>query len=280
MMLILVRVSKLAIWARRFGAYALPITILPIIMQRSSAISVEAFEVTEALALVLAALAVCFGLGAFARIWVTGDRGWGRAVAGLLLGLVCLVPGAVLVAEYLRYPVTGEVTTDAADPPPLVSRVTVDPPGPALVARIAAAYPTLKSRDYPLDPGQVFGLVDNLVKDRNWQVLRRDAPDDQGNAQLNAMATTLFGFREEVSIRLAATADGTSVAMRSVSLSTLREPGANGSRVANFLTDLDTKIAQLQNSQPAGTDDSTDSSDDTDQPPMPAPLPPSRLGKR
>jgi uncharacterized protein DUF1499 len=280
-MLILVRVTKLAIWARRFGAYALPITVGPIVMLRSSAIDVEAFEIAEGLALLLALLAVLFGLAAFARIWMTGDRGWGRAVAGLLLGLACLGPGAVIAAEYLRYPMASDVTTDLSNPPPLVSSVAVSPPSPALLARIAAAYPTIKTRDYPLDPAQVFGLVAGLVQDRDWQLLRSVMPDDQGgNGQLNAVATTLFGFREEVSIRLAPTADGSAVAMRSVSLSTLHEPGANGSRVAAFLTDLDAKIAQAQNAQPAASDDTTDSSDDSDQPPIPAPPPPSRLGKR
>ena len=86
-MRILVRTSQWAIWARRIGSFAIPLAVIPVFMHRSGAIASSAFEVTEAVAVGFALLAFILSVGAFARIWTTGDRGWGRAVTGLLLSL-------------------------------------------------------------------------------------------------------------------------------------------------------------------------------------------------
>ena len=115
-MRILIRTSKWAIWARRLGSLALPVTIVPVFLHREQMISSGDFAVTEAVAAGIAALAVFLALGAFARLWVTGDRGWGRAASGLLFGIVCLLPFAWLGYEAFRYPMTNEVTTDIVRP--------------------------------------------------------------------------------------------------------------------------------------------------------------------
>lgn len=271
-MRILVHTSNWAIWARRLGSFALPLAIVPVLMHRAGAIGATPFEVVAAVAIAVAVLALVVSLGAFVRLWTTGDRGWDRAVIGLVCGILCLAPVALVGFDYFTYPIVDEVSTDPANPPPLVSNVSPAAAAPAAAARIAAAFPNVRTRNYPLDTPQIFTIVDKLVTDRGWQVIRRHAPDDEdGNGQINAIAMTLFGFRDEVSVRLTQTDDGTSVAMRSTSLSPLHEPGANGSRIEAFLTALDDQITQLQKDQPAGTAED----DDTDQtaPPVPAPLP-------
>jgi hypothetical protein len=277
-MRILIRTSNWAIWARRLGSFALPLAIIPVLMHRAGAIPTSTFEVIETVAIAVALLALFASIGAFVRIWTTGDRGWGRAVTGLICGLICLAPFGLLAADYVAYPLASEVSTDPANPPPLVSAINPSAVAPGISRQVAAAFPNVKTRNYPLAPGRIFAIVDKLVADRGWDVVRRHEPDaTDATGQLNAIAMTLFGFRDEVSIRLVGGPDGTAVAMRSVSLTPVHEPGVNGTRIEGFLAALDDKITQLRKSQPAGA---TEEDDSADQAPTPMPAPAPRARKR
>ena len=277
-MRILVRTSRWAVWARRLGSLALPLTALPILMHRSRAIPTETFEVVGILALAVIVLTLLCCAGAFTRIWITGDRGWGRAFAGLFFALVCLSPFGLLAYDYLRYPSSGDVSTDLVNPPPLQTASLFGTP----VEVVSPEFANLKPRRYPLPVAQVFALVDKLVGERGWDVQRRHVPVDGGDASIAAVATTLLGFRSEVALRVAPDADGSILDMRSVSLSRFHESGANGVRVEDFLDTIDARITLLIKDQPAGsTDDSDAESDDTTEaaPVVPAP-PPTRERKR
>jgi len=269
-----IRTSKWATAARRFAGIALPLVVVPIFFHRAGAMPTMAFELVAAAGTLLGALAILSALVAFVRLWITGDKGWGRAVTGFVFGVLCVLPAGALAADFLRYPLADDVTTSPLDPPPLLSGVAA-PPDPAAAARLAALFPNLQPRNYPLDPATVFGIVAGIVRDDGWQVVRENPPDDNGQGgQINALAMTLFGFREEVSIRLAPTAAGTAVDVRSVALTPLHEPGANGTRVTAFLADLDNRITAAQQ-RPA----SADTGDEAAPAPLPAP-PPARTGKR
>jgi hypothetical protein len=277
-MRIFVRTSRWAIWARRLGSLALPLALIPILMHRSRAISTETFEVIEVVAIAVAVLTVCCCAAAFVRIWITGDHGWWRTLSGLFFALLCLAPLGLLGADYLLYPVADEVSTDAANPPNLLSGRTPPPATPAQAAAIAKAFPNLTPRHYPLPAPQVFELIDKLASDRSWDVQRRRVPvGTSGEGLLSATATSLLGFRDEIAVRIAPQSDGgSSVDMRSASLTRLHEAGANGSRTQEFLSALDAKVTLLMKTQPAGTADDTDAYQ-TDQsglaPVVPAPPP-------
>jgi len=280
-MRILVRTSRWAIWARRLGSLAVPLAILPVLMHRAQAVDTQTFAVIEIVAIAVALAALLCSIGAFLRIWSTGDQGWGKAVAGFICAILCLVPVGLWSVDYALYPVVDQVSTDAANPPPLLSAVPATMPSPADMQRISAAFPNVKTRNYPLPPAQMFGLVDKLVVERGWDVRRRREPGDAGDdGQINAIATTLFGFRDEVSIRIAAVADGSSIAMRSAALTSLHEPGVNGSRIEEFLTALDQRVTVLMKDQPAGTANDTDDTDADTAAPRPVPAPPLHTRKR
>ena len=228
-MRILIRTSKWAIWARRLGSLALPVTIVPVFLHREQMIASGDFVVTEAVAAGLAALAVFLALGAFARLWVTGDRGWGRAASGLLFGIACLLPFAWLGYQAVRYPMANEVT--------------VAPTSAALRDRMAEAFPNARTRSYPVDATAMFPTVDNLVPERGWDVrIQRAPPTALDTGQINAIAMTLFGWRDEVAIRVAGTAQGSTIDMRSVPLGGFHDFGENGRRIEEFLLALDQKI--------------------------------------
>lgn len=265
-MRILIRTSKWAIWARRLGSLALPLTIIPVFMHREQMVTSADFTVIEAVAAGIAALAIFLALGAFVRLWVTGDQGWGKASWGLAFGLLCLLPFAYLGYEALRYPMVNEVTTDVATPLPLTSPVRVAPTSAVLRQAIEATFPNARTRSYPVEATEMFAIVEGLVTARGWDVRTRRAPPtalDVG--QINAIAVTLFGWRDEVAIRVTGIAQGSTIDMRSVPLSGFHDFGENGKRIEEFLLALDEKITlTLRDSPQAGA------AADTETPPAPA----------
>jgi hypothetical protein len=265
-MRILIRTSKWAIWARRLGSLALPMTIIPVLLHREQIISSADFAVVEAVAAGIAVLAVLLALGAFARLWVTGDRGWGRAVSGLLFGLVCLVPFAWLGYQALSYPVVNEVTTDIATPLELSSDIQVAPTSAVMRDKIADTFPNARTRSYPVDATEMFTIVEDLADSRGWDIrVRRQPPTALDTGTINAIAMTLLGWRDEVAIRVTGTAQGSTIDMRSVPLGRFHDFGENGRRIEEFLLALDEKITlTLRNAPQAPT------ATDTEAPPAPA----------
>ena len=145
-MRILIRTSKWAIWARRFGSLALPLAIVPVFMHRERMITSSDFHVVEFVAIGVAALALVLAFGAFVRLWMTGDLGWGKAVTGLLLSLIVLLPAAFLFSLALRYPAVSDVTTDFARPPGLVSETAAAPATAAWRPILEAVFPNARNR--------------------------------------------------------------------------------------------------------------------------------------
>ncbi len=251
-MRILVRTSKWAVWARRVGALALPLAVLPVLLHREHIITSDNFIAVETVALSLAALAMLMALIAFARLWFTGDQGWWRATLAFIFGLLCLGPAAYFGWAALRDPGAPDVATDFANPPPLVSFVESRFIGPEERARIEAVFPNARSRSYPIAAPQMFDVVATLVEDRGWDVRARREPQTAlDSGQLNAVVTTLLGFRQEVAIRVSGGADGATVAMRSASLTNFPDFGENGQRVEAALLDLDSQVTLMLRDAPA-----------------------------
>jgi hypothetical protein len=251
-MRILVRTSKWAVWARRFGALALPLAAIPVLLHRGHLITSENFIAVETAAMALAAAAVAMALIAFVRLWFTGDQGWSRATVAFVFGVLCLLPAAYFAWQAASIPASPDVSTDFAESPLLVSFVESRFIGPEERARIEAAYPNARSRTYPIEAPQMFEVVGRLVEDQDWDVRARRAPiGPLDTGQLNAVVTTLLGFSQEVALRVTGGADGATVDMRSASLSTFPDFGENGQRVEAFLLELDNQVTLMLRNAPA-----------------------------
>lgn len=251
-MRILIRTSKWAVWARRFGALALPLAVIPLFLHRARLISSDNFIIIEAVALGLAALAIAAAIVAIVRLWFTGDQGWGRAAAALFFGLLCLAPASYFAWLAVSVPPSPDVSTDFTNPPQLVNFVESRFIGPGERERIDDAYPNARPRTYPIEAPQMFGVVETLVTAQGWEIRARRAPVGVLDAgQVNAMVTTLLGFAQEVVVRVSGGADGARVDMRSTSLSDFPDFGENGQRVERFLLELDNQVTLMLRNAPA-----------------------------
>lgn len=183
-----------------------------------------------------AAIAGTFMALAAMVIWVGRRRG-GLVVA--LLGLVlCLsVLGMAVGWEYATRttPPINDISTDTEDPPVFWFTATPSDYPAANAEPQRAAYPEVRPLDLALSFDDAFVAAQALVEERGWKVLSADPAE----SQIEAIATSrLYGFEDEVAVRVTETDGGVRIDMRSRSRLGQIDRGANARRIKSFLSDL------------------------------------------
>lgn len=246
------KTSRFAIWSARLVLLSLPLLIIAAIGQRSGLMEATATYGVIALAFSLAALGVIAAIAGFEAIWREGRKGLGAALAGLLLGLAVLSVPAVGAWMLVSNPRLTDISTDPDDPPYFAMAFADRPadanrisrPGEEEAAIQREAWPDIVPRHYPLDTVAVFGAVAAIVEDRRWTVLDSRPPANSGETgRIEAVAQTLlFGFRQDVVIRVAPDGEGTLVDMRSAARYGAHDLGADAERIRAFFRDLDAAL--------------------------------------
>jgi hypothetical protein len=245
-------------------------------MHRSQSLASPTFHLIEILACATAGLALLVSLVALARLWITGAQGWGLALIGLMLSVLCLAPFAYNAWLFTRYPALTDVaTTFYADLPDALGR---HPPelDAAVQGQIAKVFPNVHPRTYLIDTRRVFAIVSGLAVAQGWQLQTQHEPvTEQDEGTIDATETTLLGWRDEIMLRVAGDTRSASVDMRSLSLGpTISDLGANGRRIEDFLVGLDSEVTRLLRDDPAGLaalDPNAPGSLDASGAPIPAP---------
>lgn len=172
-------------------------------------------------------------------VWLRRKRGGAGAV---LLGLILSLPVAGLGAGFeiaaRTTPPINDISTDTEDPP--VFWFTATPSDyPAQNAEPQrAAYPDVRPLELPVSADEAFAAALALVEERGWEVLSADPAE----SQIEAIARSrLFGFEDEVAIRVTETDTGARIDMRSRSRLGQIDRGANARRIEAFLSDLETR---------------------------------------
>ena len=241
--------SQLAIWSWRFALFGLAVAVLSIIVVRTGLLEVAPALVTFGAALIFALLAVLLAFLAFVVIWRQGLLGLGRAVGGLMLGVVLLAYPGYLGYRAAKLPPVNDITTDTEHPPPFGKLASLRPPGtdtyPAKFAALQdAAYPDIAPLEFDVSPRVVYRELLKLIEKRKWQVVDEMPPEGSHDGMIEAVARTLImGFRDDVVIRVSAAGNGTRVDVRSASRYGFNDFGANARRVASLLEDIDTAVS-------------------------------------
>lgn len=164
--------------------------------------------------------------------------GAGAVLLGLILSLPVAGLGAVFEIAARTTPPINDISTDTEDPP--VFWFTATPSDyPAQNAEPQrAAYPDVRPLDMPVSADDAFAAALALVEERGWEVLSADPVE----SQIEAIATSrIFGFEDEVAIRVTETETGARIDMRSRSRLGQIDRGANARRIEAFLADLETR---------------------------------------
>jgi uncharacterized protein (DUF1499 family) len=242
------RHSVFAIWSRRLSLFAIPVVLIAILLFRIGAVeTIVALGVFLA-GLAVAALGVLVALGAFIGIWNDGYRGVGRAFAGLFIGLFVLSAPIGFSVMALRLPFIHDVTTDTADPPRIVAGAAArsagaNPaayPGPETAKLQQQGYPDVRPLEKEWTPEQAYANALEVVTKRRWRILDQVTPRAGRDGRIEAVARSLvFGFRDDVVIRVRATAIGARVDIRSASRFGRHDFGANARRVRSLRAEID-----------------------------------------
>lgn len=241
-MRILVRTSKVAIWARRLALFGAAIIIISTGLHYFEQIAADVYKISLVIGSVCAALAFLTGIAAYIRLWFTGDRGWGPASVGFLLGLACLTPAGVMATLAEMYPSTADVTTAFANPPQLLraqpNHPEIDP------ETILATFPNLITRSYQIPPAILFSLGEELARARGWRIIAATPPSQGSPGTLNAIRRSHLGFENEIAFRVSPNPIGALIDLRAASLVPVpHDLGDNGRAIENFLLALDDAVS-------------------------------------
>lgn len=177
----------------------------------------------------------------------------GTVVAICLLGLL---PVGVLLLSVgpagFRAPAIHDIATDTENPPEFVlaaqQRKASDNSAVyegEVIARLQQeAYPEIRSLKLPQSPAMVLEGVVAVAQDMGWEVLgSAELKDDSSAVVVEAVASSaIFGFKDDIAVRIAPLEQGALVDVRSASRVGLGDLGANARRIAVFSAKLEEKF--------------------------------------
>ncbi len=165
--------------------------------------------------------------------------GGGIVLLGLILSLPVMGLGTAFEIAARITPPINDVSTDTEDPPVFWFTATPSDYPAQNAGPQRAAYPDVRPLDLPFPSDDTFAAALALVQARGWEVLS----DDPAEGQIEAIARSrIFGFEDEVAIRVSETDGGARIDMRSRSRLGQIDRGANARRIVAFLSDLETRV--------------------------------------
>jgi uncharacterized protein (DUF1499 family) len=187
--------------------------------------------------------ALLAGIGAvWCLVQLLRRRGGTVTVVAAAVGFAAVAAALALAVAGSDKPPINDISTDTIDPPAFaainndVRGMDVTPIGynPAFAPQQARAYPDIRPLDLPVPPAQAFELA-LAACDQDWQIIA----SDRAAGRIEAVARVAWwGFRDDVVIRLSATAAGTRIDVRSKSRVGEGDLGVNARRIAAYLDRL------------------------------------------
>ena len=187
--------------------------------------------------------AVVMALGAIALAARGGAR---RALtvgtAGLVLSLVVVAPPLYLLREARRLPDIHDISTDTDNPPRFVALVplregarnTMDYSAD-VAAQQKKGYPDIAPALLGVPPADALRRAERAARAMGWEIV---AVSPEG-LRIEAVATTLlFGFKDDIVIRVTANDRGSRVDVRSLSRLGSGDLGVNAKRIRSFMKEL------------------------------------------
>ncbi|WOJ92899.1 DUF1499 domain-containing protein [Congregibacter variabilis] len=161
-------------------------------------------------------------------------------VVALALGLGTAYLPWSGVQKVRSLPFIHDITTDTENPPAFVAvlPLRVDAPNPPeylgeeVASRQRESYPDIKTVTLEMPADQTFARALEVVEAMGWELVASEPSD----GRIEATETTFwFGFKDDVVIRIAGTAGGSRLDVRSKSRVGRSDVGANAERIRKFM---------------------------------------------
>lgn len=246
-------------WTRSVAGFALLLLVAAFFLHRVFGMpTMVAFNLAK-VAYLIAAVALLLACAGGYMIWRTGAAGTGNIAVGLALSLGILLAPPLILQSASSLPEINDLTTDFQSPPPFqsisglrsVGANSVAYPGQGFAAQQRLHYPDLKPLIVNREASETFALVVDALKRENLTVVREDPPSEDGDQDgfLEATdRTLLFGFYDDVAIRVADIGDSARVDMRSASRFGRHDLGRNAKRLRTLMRQV---VVRLEETVPA-----------------------------
>ena len=272
-------VSGLASWSRNLAIFSVVAVLVSVLIVRFGFLELKPALATFFGALAFAGLSILIGLAGAIAIWQDGSRGISRILVAFLINAALLAYPAYLALQYRKLPRIHDITTDPIDPPrfdALARLRSGDGTNPAVYAGLYSAeqqriaYPDIETVELEIPVQRAYEITLQLINKRKWLVIDERSPQPPRRiGRIEAVARTpIMGFREDVSIRVAADGEDSRVDIRSSSRYFESDLGSNAARVRKLIDDINTAAENAQN-KPV-----------VKKPPVPAPKAPPKVVKK
>ena len=234
-----ISVEFLAHWGARLAIASPIIAISGLVLFRTGVMTfggplliVAVATIIALVALLMSVLALVGGLG--------GDGAQtNRALLGLIVSLVVVFAPLNGLRKAMTVPPIHDISTDLANPPVFSHVPSLRADGDNSLAFDSkvmdmqkAHYTNLRPVTLEVGMAEAFAQAVLTAEDMGWEIVHSDA----ASGQIEAVVTTpLFGFKDDVAIRMTAVDGGTQIDLRSVSRVGQSDLGANAARIQAFL---------------------------------------------
>ena len=173
-----------------------------------------------------------------------GQSGRHLAVT-LVMSLLVMAGPAMFVQRARGVPAIHDITTDLDNPPVFVDMISIraagqaaNPPeygGVAVAAQQKAAYPDIAPLELNAPPAEAFAKALAAARAMGWEIVAEKASEGRIEA---TDTTAFFGFKDDVVVRVGATAAGSRIDVRSKSRVGRSDVGKNAARIRAYLERL------------------------------------------
>lgn len=241
--------SFLARWASRIALFCVMLLVVTVILHRlfglATPIAINMALSAFAGAAVVLVMAAIAGLD----IWITGRQGAARIIFGTILALFVLAIPAMVWTVSREWPAINDITTNPAKPPEFteISKLR-DPgsnpaayPGEAFAKLQQASYPDLKTLAVERASEETFELVLQALAKLRYKTTSEVPPaaasDGAGTVELSER-TMVFGFIDDIVIRVSGDENISYIDVRSASRYGQNDFGANAARIRTILKEI------------------------------------------
>lgn len=245
-------ISQKAEWSARIGVLFFFLFLLTFATHRFSKLSTPAAMQLFGVAVAGAVLAVGLGIAAFVSIWREGHLGVGNATTGVLFGMLMLIAPIISLPSLLKLPRIYEVSTDLVHAPLFDNlakeRHHRDKSFRQETALLQAkAYPDIKPLIINRSREDAYSAVLETVQKLKWKVSVQTAPSPTESGKIEATDRTLiFGFIDDVVIRITGNSRQAQVDVRSSSRYGQHDLGRNAARVEHLFAEVKHHIDRIE----------------------------------
>ncbi len=237
-------------WTSRIAVFSLVVLLMAAVLHRVGLSTPSAMNLVAA-GLAGELLALCLGVFGAVGVWRYGDRGAARCVVGIGISMMIFAAVGAVAVLARDYPAINDITTDVRTPPAFVELAKRRDGGgnPAaypeqFAALQTAAYPDLKTLEIGRSFDEVRELAGDVLRRLHYKILN----DDPSGLIEGEDRTLVFGFYDDVAVRVSGNAERSRVDVRSASRFGVYDFGHNAERVRAILRDI---VARLEETVPS-----------------------------